>query len=621
MRSAAKAYTLLLTILTFSEVTTKAQVFKDTTLNYESPNGFVLKANSGTKAISIADYDLNGHLDIYYVVKEQGSNADASSWNRLFSFDGNQYNDHTSEAGSALKGITSVVSSQYDYKLGASWGDYNNDGYPDLFLANSGLDMLLKNNGDGTFTNITNQAGVAGRGTSVSSQGLWFDYDSDGDLDLYVSVQLDQNFEIDNKANRMYENLGNDEFRNVSFESGLRDSGFTWTSLPLDVNRDGYLDLYVANDFGPNTFYINNGDKTFSPKTTEYNLTDKANGMGLAIGDPNKDGLFDLYLTNITELDDQEINNNRLFINSGDTTFLKKEFEAKVNKAGWGWGTDFFDFDNDGDEDLIVANGYRTESGNQINRLFRNEFEQTGNLRFTNYTDSSGFFDPSDSFVNTVFDQNDDGFLDVFTSNTFQKPRFFLNTNTEGNWIKIWLDGVETNRNGFGSFIKIETAEDEYYRYHHGAGLHTQHILPIHVGLSDHDTIDKITVYWLNGQIDIIEQIDVNQTIRIREFEGIVTTASDQFSAPELTHFELKGNYPNPFNSETVITFELPVSSVIRIDIFDIMGRLIHSFSGRYPAGNNHFRWQPNRINTGLYFYRVITETGSSKTSKMLYIK
>lgn len=597
------------------------QVFKDTTLNFENAPGLVLKSGSGTKGIAVADYNNDGFLDILFVVRDETKNGDISSWNRLFQYNGSVYIDKTDVAGKGVQGFTQLVNSEYHYKLGASWGDYNNDGYPDLFLANSGKDILLKNNHDGTFSDITEIAGVAGSATTVTSQGLWFDYDLDGDLDLYVSVQRDQEASSGNTFNRMYENLGEDNFLNVSVESGLNDPKPTWTTLAMDADKDGDLDLYLANDFGPNSFYINNGDKTFTEQTEAFNLTDIANGMGLSIGDPNQDGWFDFYLTNITEFDGLDINYNRLFINTGAGAFTKKEFDAYVSEAGWGWGNEFFDFDNDTDEDLIVANGYIFESGKQINRLFRNRKAQLDTLLFQSFDDSSGFTVPTESFVNTVFDQNDDGYLDVLTSNTYQKPFFFLNTNSGFNWIKIWLEGVETNRNGFGSVVEVQIGDQKYYRYYHGAGLFTQHVLPVHFGLGNSDNIDKLSVHWLNGHTDVLENIPVNQTIRIKEFEGLVTVASESDIKPVPSQLTLKGNYPNPFNGNTRILFTLNSPSLVELSVYNTIGQKVYSHASNLGIGNHQYSWNPGSINSGVFFYRLSIPGKVSKTGRMLYLK
>lgn len=599
----------------------QSQVFRDTTLNFKDPGGLVIKSGSGTKGIAVADYNNDGYLDIIFVVRDQTANGDISSWNRLFQFDGTEYIDKTAEGGKGVQGFTQLVNSEYHYKLGASWGDYNNDGYPDLFLANSGKDILLRNNQDGSFTDITDKAGVAGSATTVTSQGLWFDYDLDGDLDLYVSVQRDQDANSNDTFNRMYENLGDDEFKNVSVNSGLNDPKPTWTTLALDADQDGDLDVYLANDFGPNSFYINNGDKTFTEKTKEFNLEDIANGMGLSIGDPNMDGLFDFYLTNITEFDDLEINHNRLFINTGDSSFIKKEFDARVSEAGWGWGNEFFDFDNDTDEDLIVANGYSFEAGKQVNRLFRNRIAQQDTLLFQSFDDSSGFTIPTESFTHAVFDQNNDGYLDVISSNTYSKPLFYLNQNSGAHWIKIWLEGVETNRNGFGSIVEIEIGDKKYYRYSHGAGLFTQHVLPIHFGLANATQIDKLTVHWLNGHEDIVRDITADQTIRIREFEGIVTVSSESEQNEVPSELTLIGNYPNPFNGATRISFQLGRSSKIELSIFNILGQKVHSYSSVLTAGDHQYLWSPGSINSGIYFYKISLVGGIIKTGRMVYLK
>ncbi len=608
-----------LAVISFPEKA-HSQIFNRTNLPFFNANDLTLKVNSGTNGISVADYNRDGYLDIYFVVKEEASGADFSTRNRLFLYDGEKYVDKTATLGNGISGFTDVINTPYGYKIGASWGDYNNDGFPDLFLANSGKDILLKNTGTGQFTDITTIAGVAGKDSAQSSQGLWFDYDKDGDLDLYVSVRQDWSTSNRSHANRMYENTGNDTFIDVSELTGLHDTGLTFTSLPLDIDNDGDLDLYLANDFGPNKLYMNNGDKTFTDLTETFGLSDQGEGMGLAIGDPDNNGLFDFYLTNVTENGESPLRFNRLFINTGQNFFEKKEFVKGVSEAGWGWGTEFFDFDNDGDEDLLIANGYQTQTEPDINRLFRNNISENDTLVFEAFEEEAGISGNSVSYTNAVFDQNNDGFLDLVTSNFYQKPVFYENTLNQGSWIKIWLEGVETNRNGFGSTITLYSDGKAQHRYYHGAGLYTQHVLPIHFGLQQATIIDSVEVKWLNGNINRFFDIEINQVIRIKE--GGLITANEH--APDLekpNHLKLLGNYPNPFNNATVIRFQLNRAEEVDVEIFNSIGQKVYQTSKNFPSGTNSIHWKVSNLNSGVYFYQIKTSSGITKKGKILYLK
>jgi hypothetical protein len=611
---------LILLFVSWSSSSVSAQFFESRNLNFADSRQLIIAPGSGgTTGIAVADFNGNGYLDVYFVVHNKSLANDIRTQSRLFQFDGEFYVDATPLAGTGARGITQLIWSQYGHNIGASWGDYNNDGFPDLFLANNGSDLLLKNLGNGRFQDITSKAGVAGQDSLQSSQGLWFDYDTDGDLDLYVATRENWSIGPDRPVNRMYENVGEDEFLDVSQSSGLADSGLTFTTLALDVNNDSHLDLYLANDFGRNKLYLNNGDKTFSENTDAFGLNDWGEGMGLAIGDPDLNGHFDLFLTNVTENGQSELRFNRLFLNSGENIFTHAEFESGVSEAGWGWGTQFADFDNDGDEDLFVSNGYFSQNPPDINLLFLNEFDGVS-LEFLKHN-SSGIELPSVSFGQVVFDENNDGFLDVLSSHFWQKPVLYTNTQTTGNWIKIELEGVETNRNGFGSVVEVETDGANIKRYYHGAALYSQNILPVHFGLGDASQIEKITVRWLNGWVDEILNVETNQSIKIREYDGLVVSNEFEGETMYPADINLMGNYPNPFNAGTIIQFKVSSPQVVTLEIYNVLGKKVYSSSGLFARGTQSFRWIPAGLHTGLYIYKITSEKGISQSARLLYLK
>ena len=460
-----------------------------------------------TNGVSVADYDKDGDLDVFIVAFNSFDENDKSTWNRLLRNDGWKFSDVTISAGFTPQ-FKKPITGYHGNKLGASWGDYDNDGYPDLFLSNFGVDELWHNEQDGTFTNVAYNAGVRGCSDCYSTNGLWFDYDTDGDLDLYVSDY--------DRPNRMYENIGNGNFKEVTEESGLGDTGETWTSIAIDVNNDTYQDIYVINDNGPNFLYLNQGDRTFLEATNEFGLGDPGNGMGVAISDYNKDGLFDLYLTNIFNQQP-----NPFFVRNAEGTFDNKANELGIDNAGWAWGTKFFDVDHDMDEDLYVVNGHELSITEDLNVFFKNEgahFEDVSTeFNVTNNLDARGL---------EVFDYDGDGDLDMLVSNwnghlLLYRNNAWVDGSDTKNWIKIELEGTTSNRDALGATVRIKTGGAYQYRLKDGANLMGQSIMPLHFGLESNEIVEEITVTWPNGISKSYSNINANQTIKIIEEQGV----------------------------------------------------------------------------------------------------
>jgi hypothetical protein len=583
---------------------------------------------SHTNGVALADYDRDGDLDIYFVVQLPLVSNDPDTWNRLFANNGDgTFSDVTAQAGVAGRNSNSGFS-YMGSKMGASWGDYDNDGWPDIFLTHFGENQLFHNNGDGTFTNVTETAGVAGGKTQVSSSALWFDYDRDGDLDLYVGNWTDYVPRNPNYANLMYENLGDGTFLDVSDASGLADKGQTWTTVAIDANNDGHLDLYLANDFGPNKFYLNNGDKTFSEKTTEFGLEDPFQGMGMAVTDCDGNGFFDIYLTNVSVgAPNGEI--NPLFLNTGDGRFFNYSVEAGASRAGWGWGTEFIDLENDGDDDLFVAAGYFSQVFPNV--LFRHDSE-SGSVNFTDVSADYGLNHNAEGRGVAAFDYDNDGDNDLLVSNFVAPPALFVNPLAHGNWLKVKLEGTVSNRDAFGATVVVQAAGRTYRKYHHGAQFLAQNIQPLHFGLGDAQQIDRITVAWPNGSSEAIEMVvAVNQTIQIKEGNGLIS-AVEENPAPESvlpSELRLLGNYPNPFNGSTLIRFEINSPAEVEVRITNVAGQIVKVMRATFGAAGENIigwdatDWQSRPVGSGIYFFTV-KMTGRSvapAAGKMLYIR
>ena len=561
--------------------------------------------------VAVADYDKDGDLDIFFTGAHSFDASDGTTWSRLMKNNGDgTFSDVTIEAGFGEQFVNLEQLTDTGIKLGVAWGDYDNDGYPDLYLTNRGGNQLYHNEGNGSFVDVTSMAAVQGCQTCFNASALWWDHDMDGDLDLYISVLDDENI--------LYENQGDGTFEDVTDFWDLGGEGITWTSVALDIGKDGILDLYLANDTQVNQFFENRTGVFYNEASRAYRLADEGAGMGLAIGDYNNDGFFDIYVTNIFTHQP-----NPLFMNLGSRRFENRATEMGVDNAGWGWGTKFFDCDHDGDEDLYAVTGV---AGNQFiddvlqedteNFFFRNTLmeETVGFVDWSLESGATGTIDASGRGLE-VFDYDDDGDLDMVVANLTSPPYLFRNEiigeipKSSTNWIKIWLEGTESNRNAFGTEVKITIGDQSYYRWHHGGGFYGQSIQPVHFGLSGAEMIDEIQVTWPRGLVQTFENIAANRTIQI--VEGSITTPVEDILI-EKRSFQVVNQYPNPFHNSTTILFDLNKAGMMDIRIFSAFG--IEVFRHRqqeHSIGTLEFSWdgidqQGNALPSGVYFYTAV---------------
>ncbi len=559
-----------------------------------------------SNGVAVADYDQDGDLDIFIVGIASFDPSDETTWNRLLRNNGDAtFEEVTLEAGFEDQFVNNDASALLGEKTGAAWGDYDNDGFPDLFLTNSRLDQLYHNEGDGTFVDVTEVAGVSGCFDCISNSGLWWDHDRDGDLDLYVSVF--------NEENKIYENAGGGSFEDITGQMFLDDPGATWASVPLDVDRDGWPDLYVVNDFFENKFYLNLEGQRFTDASASYGLNDNGDGMGVAIGDYNNDGFFDIYVTNI-----HARHTNPLFTNTGNQGFLDMAQEMGVTNSGWGWGTQFLDYDHDGDEDLYAVNGVVeeylieiSEQGEVNNFLFKNTLME-GVDGFLDVSAQTGTGDTAKSRGLEVFDYDGDGDLDLLVSNVEGSPFLYRNeiikdsqTDT-ANWIQIWLEGTTSNRDAIGTEVKVTVAGESFYRWHHGAGFLSQSLKPVHFGLASAQIIDEIRVTWPSGQVDAVFDVAANQTLRLKEGDNpVITGVEDEIAKRSIKVY----NYPNPFSGSTTFRFELAKPGAVDLRIFSITGMEVFKLNrANHNAGSVEINWagddkNGNEVAPGVYFY------------------
>ncbi|MEN0051478.1 MAG: FG-GAP-like repeat-containing protein [Bacteroidota bacterium] len=574
----------------------QAQAFQETFIRDLAK----MKNNYGN---AVADYDQDGDLDIFMVAYEEYERGKPETWSRLLENKGSGwFEDATETAGFREQYNDPALRAN---KLGAAWGDYDNDGFPDLLLTHAGSVQLFHNQQDGTFEEVPEIAAMEECPTCVNTSGLWWDYDRDGFLDFYIS---------DYGAfspNRLYRNLGDGTFQNMTYETGLGDDRRAWSSAAFDVNGDGWLDLYVNNDYGFSRLYINEEGKTFREATYEYGLQNTGNGMGFSIGDYNNDGYFDIYVTNISELLP-----NPLYTGNASGVFTN-EFEAQnVGYGNWAWGTHFFDADHDGDEDLYMVNGFQGLIYN--NKFFKNNLAQ-GKEGFTDWSTQAACDGIASGMSLEVFDYDEDGDLDILVSNTDDHPYLYQNVgrSSQTNWLQVELEGTTSNRNAFGAVVKAKGKGRLHQRYHHGANIMSQSIKPVHLGLGDMKIIDTLLVIWPTGEEEAFYDVSTNQKIKIVETPKVSTATKNQ------TPNTLKINSisPNPFRDFVVIDIELTQSSELNYQLFSSTGQQVgQGNSSILPAGKNQIQWTVGAgLSEGLYLYQI--QIGEEVKSGKLVLK
>mgnify|MGYP000506711316 CR=1 FL=1 len=472
--------------------------------------------------VAIADYDGDLDLDVFIVAVNKDSDNEISKSKLYRNNNDGSFSDVTAESGIEDLVLEGELDSSYDdfkalsgYKYGASWGDYDNDGFPDLFLTHLAKVHLFKNDGDGTFVDVTETAGILQRNECGNTSSTWFDFNNDGFLDLYINDWEQCQF------NLFYENNGDGTFTDrttliAEIEEPILAS---FTAFPYDFNQDGWQDLYVTNDLvDPNQLFINNLGDDFTEDAESWGVDTAGDDMGIAFGDYNLDGLFDVFVTSIDE--------NFLLTNTGENSFTEDAVENNVGASGWGWGATFGDFDLDGDEDLFVVNGFFfTSRGPETNIYYENEYGNGGDT-FTEK--DTGLEDHAISVATVDFDYDNDGDLDVIVTNSDESCFFYENnivSNPENNpiyvqWLKILLEGTVSNRSAVGTELTLETTHGSLKRYFTGVGFLSQSLTPVHFGLNPAAEIISLSIRWPSGIVDFYDDVTHNTFIKAVENEG-----------------------------------------------------------------------------------------------------
>jgi len=526
----------------FSDVTSAAGVNFQNVASHTSKKYLIETMGSG---VGLFDYDNDGRLDIFFVngapltdpmpPDSMPQKASPQYWNRLYHQkpDGT-FEDVTEKAGLQGSG----------YGMGVAVGDYDNDGYEDLYVTAFGGNKLYHNNGNGTFTDVTEQASVRGSGWSTSA--AWVDLDSDGHLDLVVLRYLDWNFDdiwcgerregyrsyctpdvFHPVAPLVYHNDGNGHFTEISHKIGLAEAGKGLGIAVADYDDDGRIDVFVANDSMPEFLYQNQGNGRFKETGLIAGVAVDAEGrsfagMGVDFADYDNDGLPDLL---ITDLADQMYS---LYHNDGDGTFRYETHSSglgRITMAHSGWGFRFVDVDNDGWKDLLIAQGHDLDN---IQLTFPNLRYRESMLLLKNT--GHGFIDVSKD-SGSVFQQewvgrglaigdiDNDGRMDAVVT-TNDGPAYVLHneTSTRNHWLTLQLVGHKSNRDAIGAVVKVVTDNGTQSATVTTAGSYlSSSDKRLHFGLGSDVSAKRMEIRWPSGIHQLLQNVPADQILRVDE--------------------------------------------------------------------------------------------------------
>jgi hypothetical protein len=540
--------------INFVDVARESGLNVKTIFGGEHKNKYLLETTGC--GVAFYDYDNDGWLDIFLVngTRLEGFPAGQAPSSHLFknNRDGT-FTDVTAQAGLQHSG----------WGQGVCIGDYDNDGYEDLFVTYFGKNVLYHNNGNGTFTDVTEKAGVGGNGKRWNTGCAFVDYDRDGHLDLFVANYIDLDLAtapvpesgpclykgvmvacgppgLNGGKNILYRNNGNGTFTDVTEPAGILGANGTYGLgvLTADFDNDGWPDIYVANDSTASALYQNKKNGKFVDIAMEAGCALSADGkpqagMGISAADYDLDGNLDIVKTNFAG------DTPSLYHNTGGATFEDATFAAGLGRHTQflGWGCGFFDMDNDGWPDILICNGHvypeveqlKTEAGYPQQKLL---YKNLRNGRFDDVSQQAGagITVPVTSRGCAFGDFDNDGDIDVVVNTVNDYPQLLRCDSSQGhNWIKVRTIGTKSNRSGIGARLRCVSRPPDEAKPHQqidevrsGGSYISQNDLRVHFGLGKAEKVEILEIRWPSGQIDTLKDVKANQLIYARESEGIV---------------------------------------------------------------------------------------------------
>lgn len=540
------------------------------------------------EGVCIFDYDGDGWSDILV--------ADFNGQNLLY----HNLGDMTFEEVSAEAGLATGESTRLVLA-----GDYDNDGDVDLFMGvvqNSSL--LFRNNGDGTFTDVTTISGIYN--DSDIRGGAWCDFNNDGSLDLYLANLHDNN--------RLYQNNNDGTFTDVATELnalGPAATGLVMGLAILDFDGDHDSDIFMTQDGYKRNFLLRKESSgNFSDYSEEAGIDIEVQGMGVACGDVNGDGWFDVYTTNLDE--------NSLFLNQGDGTFLEIEEAAGAadEAMSMSWGVFFFDADNDGWLDIFSNN----QSGfGQVPSSF---FHNLGDGTFEELSNTSGLELWNDGIGCAYGDLDNDGDIDLFLAGTPTENgslHLLRNDSAPANWIQFTLEYSTGNTAAISSLVHVYSGNIVRTSFvSAGDGYCSQNTLRQHFGLGSSTMVDSVIIIWSGGETQVFGPFSANQHYLLSQEFGGISPDNNLFLPQQTVLYPL---FPNPFNSQTNITFALQKVSNVDLTIYDLKGQVVKELI-RQSIGEGIYKvkWKASDVPTGLYVV-VLSADNRTNVQKVIHLK